>query len=255
MKSIITAPIIILIRPQMGENIGAVARAMSNFGLSELRLVAPRDGWPNQRANDMAAGGLNIIENAKIYPDFASAMVDIHCAYATTARSRDMNKRTTSPSEAMAEILANNQQQATNNRTAIVFGAERTGMENEDVVLCDAIINIPTSAENPSLNLGQAAVIIGYEWAKASIEFGVLSVEKNTRLHSTLQTPNSAPKGEYLGLFEQLENYLDQAEYFRTEQKKAIMWKNLRTMLLRGAWNEQEIRTMRGMLRALWERK
>lgn len=231
-------PVFILIRPQMGENIGAVARAMSNFGLSELRIVAPRDGWPNKKASEMAAGGLSIIENAKIYPDFASSMADIHVAYATTARPRDMVKRALPPEIAMQEVASIHQA----SKVAFVFGPERTGIENEEITLCDSIINIPTSTENSSLNLAQSSVILGYEWVKASSE------------KVKIRSQNIAEKQHFFEMFKQIENYLDKAEYFRTPHKKAIMWQNLRNMFLHGgAWNEQEIRTFRGMIRALWE--
>jgi tRNA/rRNA methyltransferase len=233
-------PIVILIRPQMGENIGAVARAMSNFGLCELRLVAPRDGWPSVRASEVAAGGKAIIENVKLYENFASSMADIHVGYATTARPRDMAKRVLSPEIALREIASF----ADNIKTALVFGPERTGIENEDVILCDNIITIPTNAENPSLNIAQSSVIIGYEWAKANIALP-------PHLPQAAKPP--APRQEYLLLFEQLEIYLDKADYFRTLHKKPIMWQNLRNMLLRGTWNEQEIRTFRGVMRSLWE--
>ncbi len=223
----------------MGENIGAAARAMANFGLKELRLVAPRDGWPNPKAKEMAAGGEAIIENAKLFPNFKAAMADINVAYATTARPRDMNKRVVSPNEAMKEVTHSSL------KTALVFGPERTGIENEEITLCDTIITIPTSPKNPSLNLGQSMVLLGYEWMKVSAECGMVSTEKEN---------NSAPKKEYFELFAHLEEYLDKSEYFRTENKKAIMWQNLRNMLIRGAWSEQEIRSFRGMLRSLWER-
>lgn len=235
-------PVVILIRPQMGENIGAVARAMSNFGLSELRIVAPRDGWPNQKAIEMAAGAESIITDAKLYDNFASAMADINIAYATTARPRDMNKRVIEPAQAMQEITIKYIAQ----NVALVFGPERAGIENEEITLCDSIITIPTDAKNRSLNLAQSSVIIGYEWLKASAELEAQSDEEKQQI--------PAPKSDIFGLFDQLESYLDKAEYFRVEQKKPIMWQNLKNMLLRGAWNEQEIRTFRGMLRSLWER-
>ena len=256
-------PIFILIRPQMGENIGAVARAMSNFGLSELRIVAPRDGWPNKKASEMAAGGLSIIENAKIYDDFASSMADIHVAYATTARPRDMVKRLLPPEIAMQEAtkLANSA------KIAFVFGPERTGLENGEITLCDNIISIATAHENPSLNLAQCSVIIGYEWLKASSEFSASVIASDCKERGNLENYKSwiasaclvsdepATKQHFFEMFKQLEDYLDKCEYFRTEHKKTIMWQNLRNMFLHGgAWNEQEIRTFRGMIRALWER-
>ncbi len=235
-------PVVILIRPQMGENIGAVARAMSNFGLNELRIVAPRDGWPNPKAVEMSAGAESIITDAKLYNDFAASMADINIAYATTARPRDMNKRVIEPAQAMQEISTKYKAQ----NVALVFGPERAGIENEEITLCDSIITIPTGEKNRSLNLAQSSVIIGYEWLKASAESGERSMEDNQQI--------PAAKSDIFGLFDQLESYLDKAEYFRVEQKKPIMWQNLKNMLLRGAWNEQEIRTFRGMLRSLWER-
>ncbi len=234
------SPVVILIRPQMGENIGAVARAMSNFGLSELRIVAPRDGWPNPKAVEMAAGAESIIADAKIYENFVTSMVDINIAYATTARPRDMNKRVLEPAQAMQEIATNNRQ-----NIALVFGPERTGIENEEITLCDNIITIPTDAKNKSLNIAQSSVIIGYEWLKANTQKKVIK---------EINTNAPALKSDIFGLFDQLESYLDKAEYFRVEQKKPIMWQNLKNMLMRAQWSEQEIRTFRGMLRSLWER-
>lgn len=236
------APVVILIRPQMGENIGAVARAMSNFGLSELRLVAPRDGWPNKKALDMASRGKDIVEAAKVYEDFRAAMADIKLAYATTARPRDMAKPVLAPDAAMRAVAAG----SASGKTAIVFGPERTGMENEELVLCDGIITIPTSDKNPSLNLAQSSVIVGYEWQKARGEQGIAAEKK---------TDETAPKEDFFELFSQLENYLDQTNYFRVASKKPLMWQNLRNMLLRGAWSAQEVRSFRGMLRALWEKR
>lgn len=233
-------PIVILIRPQMGENIGAVARAMSNFGLNELRIVAPRDGWPNPKSVEMAAGAEYIINDTKIYETFAESMADINIAYATTARPRDMNKRVVEPAQAMAEISARS-----TDKIALVFGPERAGIENEEITLCDSIITIPTDTKNKSLNLAQSSVIIGYEWLKANL---------SNKENSEITNKSPAPKSDIFGLFEQLESYLDKAEYFRVEQKKPVMWQNLKNMLLRGQWSEQEIRTFRGMLRSLWER-
>jgi tRNA/rRNA methyltransferase len=271
-------PIITLIRPQMGENIGAVARAMANFGLTELRLVAPRDGWPNQRAWEVSSGAGHILDAAKLYPDIPAALADIHTAYATTARGRDIAKRAVSPQEAVAEIYASNphpnllakrekkltspsplQREGWDEgfiKTAILFGPERTGLENDDVALADAFITIPTTPDYFSLNLAQAVVILGYEWFKArSAECRVPSVEcgKENDLHSTLYTPHSATKSEWTGLFDQLESYLDEAKFFRVAEKKEIMWNNIRNMLLRGRFSSQEISTLRGMLRVMWE--
>jgi tRNA/rRNA methyltransferase len=202
----------------------------------------------------MAAGAEYIINSAKIYANFTEAMADINIAYATTARPRDMNKRVVTPEIALKEIAGLYAPPSPNLpqkereflRAALVFGPERAGMENWEITLCDSIITIPTGEKNRSLNLAQSAVIIGYEWQKASVECGVSSVEDKEIM--------PAPKSDMFGLFDQLESYLDRAEYFRVAQKKPVMWQNLKNMLLRGRWSEQEIRTFRGMLRSLWER-
>ena len=235
-------PSIILIRPQMGENIGAVARAMSNFGLKELRIVAPRDGWPNPKAVEMAAGAESIIHAAAIYPDFKAAMHDIQLAYATTARPRDMEKRVVEPKVAMEEIKNHSDNEI---KIALVFGPERSGIANEEITLCDTIITSPTSEENRSLNIAQSAVIIGYEWFCAQPHTANIQQD----------LPEIAPQEEWHGLFGQLEAYLDAADYFRVLHKKPIMWQNLQNMLLRSRLSAQEVRTFRGMFRSLWERR
>ena len=265
-------PCIILIRPQMGENIGAVARAMSNFGLDELRIVAPRDGWPNAQAKSVAGAGGYVIDNAKIYDDFVSAMADIQRTYATTARPRDIIKPVLTPAEAMAEIvppplggrLGGGHSCADGEdapppwpspyrgvKVALVFGPERTGMENEDLLLCDVIVTIPTDEKNHSLNLAQSSVVMGYEWFKHA----GCAAQSNTKKHTqyAAHTPEHipAPREDMMGLFGQLEEYLDEVDYFRVAQKKPLMWQNLQNMLLRGQWTDQEVRTFRGMLRSL----
>lgn len=235
------APVVILVRPQMGENIGAVARAMTNFGLKELRLVAPRDGWPNRKATEMAAGALHIIQGAKVFATFAEATADIQRVYATTARPRDMEKQVLEPAEAMALMT---EQQQGGWSCALVYGPERTGLENEEIAMCDTLITIPTSPENSSLNLAQACVVVGYEWWRrqgAKVPAQAL--------------PEVAPKEDWQGLFGQLEQYLDEVNYYRVAEKKVIMWQNLQTMFLRAQWSAQEVRSMRGLLRAIWEQK
>lgn len=233
-------PIVILVRPQLPENIGAAARAMSNFGLSELRLVAPREGWPHQRARETASGGEAVIDAAKAFPDFASATADIHLACATTARSRDMEKKVLAP-PALVKALRTHK----NKKIAFVFGPERTGLENEEIVLCDLLITIPTAPKHSSLNLAQSVAVLSYEWFM-----------QNQKPSTVLKTPQKiAPKGDWQGLFQQLEDYLDQTSYFRVAHKKPLMWQNLQNMLLRANLNPQEVRTLRGMIRALWEKR
>lgn len=234
------APAVILVRPQMGENIGAVARAMSNFGLSELRLVAPRDGWPNRKAAEMASGGLSIIEKVRVFDRFADALSDMHQVYATTARLRDMEKPVLPPADAMEQLCGAMEQW----RTALVFGPERTGLENEEVAQCNTLITIPTAPENSSLNLAQSMVILGYEWWRRQ---GAPAVQR--------ALPEVAPREDWNGLLGQLERYLDQADFYRVADKKTVMWQNVQAMMLRAPWSAQEVRSMRGMLRAIWEKR
>ncbi len=229
-------PIIVLIRPQMGENIGAVARAMANFGLLELRLVAPRDGWPNPQAEAMAAGATDILANTKVYDDVAAALADTTRAYATTARPRELEKRVVTPSETMTEMHSADV-------CALVFGPERTGLTNEDLSWCDAIVTIPTSTDYSSLNLAQSVVVMGYEWFK----------QQRAPSDQPPAESQAAPLEQYEQLFRRLEGYLDQSDFFKVPEKKIGMWLNIKTMLLRGRFTEQEIRTMHGMLRALAE--
>lgn len=241
------APVIILVHPQLGENIGAVARAMANFGFKELRLVAPRDGWPNEKARHMASGAENIIDAAKLFPDFNAAMSDIHIAYATTARPRDMEKRTVTPDEAMRELQRDK-------NIAFVFGPERTGLENDHIVMCDALITIPTAPEKTSLNLAQSMVVVGYEWWKQGSEVrGQGSEKKNIPEPRPPNPAPPAPKAHWNALFDQIDTYLEETDYYRVDHKKEVMWQNMRNMFLRGNWSEQEIRTFRGMLRILYE--
>lgn len=245
-------PVIILIRPQLGENIGAVARAMANFGLSELRLVAPRDGWPNQRAIEVSSGAGHIIEAAKLFPDFTSATADMQMLYATTARPRDMEKRVVTPQTAALETTSSP------HRSAFIFGPERTGLENEEIAASDAIITIPTSTNHSSLNLAQSVVVMGYEYFQSSLRAQRSNPESESWIASSPAAPRNdnkrATKAEWQGLFSQLEAYLDETNYYRVDHKKPIMWQNLQTMLLRGTWSTQELRSFRGMLRAIWER-
>ena len=237
------APVVILVNPQMGENIGAVARAMANFGLSELRLVAPRDGWPNPKATSTAASAEHVLRAATVYPDLPAAMAGVHMAYATTARPRDMEKRVVEPHEAAAQMAKSTREGLT---CAIVFGPERTGLTNEDTGLCDTIVSIPTAPEYRSLNIAQSSIIMGYEWLRA------IGMEGASQ---TRELPVPAPREEFIGLLDQLEGYLDTSKYFRVEDKKAVMWQNMQNMLLRAQWSSQEIQTFRGMLRCIWERR
>lgn len=225
-------PKIILVRPQMGENIGAVARAMSNFGLCELRIVAPRDGWPNEAAVAMASGAAPIIHAAQLYATVPEALADIQHAYATTARPRDVEKRVVTPKEAVCEIATSGEQ------VAFVFGPERTGLENDDLSWCRTIVTIPT-AENASLNLAQSAVLMGYEWWQQAGKGLDVSPSE------------AATTEQYEQFFTRLESSLDESDFFKVPAKKAGMMLNLKAMFLRAGHTEQELRTLHGILSAL----
>ena len=231
---------IVLVRPQMGENIGAAARAMANFGVRDLRLVAPRDGWPNPKASDMAGRALNIIDDATVHESTAASLADCQFVLATTARDRVMNLPVMDMREAMAELFA---RAGRGERCAVMFGPERTGLENEDIIHANAVVSIPVSAEYASLNLGQAVVVACYEWMMAS----------GGKLPQGEGEP-AAPREVLEGLFGQLEGALDHVNFWRVAEKKEVMWRNIRAGLTRAALTAQEVATWRGIIKALSER-
>lgn len=238
------APSIILVRPQMGENIGAAARAMANFNLSNLRLVAPRDGWPNPKASDTAGHALTLIDDATIYPTAPEAVADCQFILATTARTRALNLPVLDVREAMQEAARVTK---SGGKTGILFGPERTGLENEDTLLANAVVTIPVSERYPSLNIAQAVVVTCYEWHMIHREDRP-SIAPHLPLYAT------APHSMLNGLFGQLEAALDAVNFWRVPEKKAMMWQNLRVSLLRAGFTEQEIATWRGVIRALTKR-
>ena len=236
-------PAILLIRPQMGENIGAAARVMANFGLSDLRLVAPRDGWPNPKAADMVAKALPIIDDAKTFDAAREAVHDMQFVLATSARGRSMNTPSMDAREAMQEIAA---RAGRGEKCAIMFGPERTGLENEDIAVADALVSIPVSPEYASLNLAQAVAVLAYEWkiCSASAEDGVPP--------KTNESPHThAPRAELLGLFDQFETALDDINFWRVPEKKEGMWLNIRATLLRAGMSSAEVATWRGIIKGL----
>jgi tRNA/rRNA methyltransferase len=238
-----SAPAVILSHPQMGENIGAAARAMKNFGLSDLRLIAPQCGWPNERAQVLASGAGDIIEAAKLFDTAAAALSDIQLAFATTARGRDVLREILTPEAAARRLRVAARE---NLATAILFGGERAGLDNEEMSLADAAITIPT-AEFPSLNLGQAVLLIGYEWLKSADETPA------SRTRKTIGAP--ASRADLVGLFEHLERELDAAQFLYPPEKKETMVHNMRAMILRSHLSDQEVRTIRGMIVALVRNK
>ena len=235
-------PAIILVYPQMGENIGAVARAMLNFGLTDLRLVRPRDGWPNPRAEANAAGADIVLEQAQLHDTVEAAVADLHLVYASTARPRDMVKDVATP-EAAARSLR--EAVAAGRRTGVLLGRESTGLDNDAIALADAVLNVPTNPGFSSLNLGMAALLIGYEWFIAA-DHTPPSVLKDDR-------SRPATKAELLGLFEHLESELDACGFLRVEEKRPSMVRNLRNLFQRARLTEQEVRTLRGVITGLAE--
>jgi tRNA/rRNA methyltransferase len=234
-------PVIILVEPQMGENIGMVARAMANFGLAELRLVNPRDGWPNEKAQAAASRADHVIEGTKVYDTVEAAVADLNFVYATTARERDGFKPVRSPVVA-AEALRSRFRAGEG--TGILFGRERWGLTNEEVALADEIVTFPVNPAFASLNIAQAVLLMSYEWMKSGMEdVGAVAFQ------ATEQRPST--KEQLFGLFDQLEDALDSRGYFHPVEKKTRMIDNLRAVLSRRSFTEQEISVLRGVISSL----
>lgn len=232
-------PVIVLVRPQLGENIGKAARAMLNFGLTEMRLVAPRDGWPNPAAGPAAAGADIVLEHARVFDTLAEAVSDCANVYATTVRKRGVTKPVVTPEQAAAEIHAQP------GRSAYVFGPERSGLETDDVALARAILTVPINPEFASLNLAQAVILCAYEWSKGA------RLEQPT-LEEILPP---APQEELEGLIGHFETLLGSTTYFFPEDRAAATRRTLRNMLTKPGWNALEVRTFRGVLSALEGRR
>lgn len=228
-------PIIVLVRPQLGENIGKAARAMLNFGLTEMRLVEPRDGWPNPAAGPAASGADAVLAEAQVYATTAEAVADCAHVYATTVRKRGVTKPVVTPEEAAREIHA----QA--GRSAILFGPERSGLETEDVALARAILTVPINPEFGSLNLAQAVILCAYEWSK--------NADLVQPTQEELLPP--AEQAELEGLIGHFEALLEPCGYFRPESRAEATRRTLRTLLTKPGWNHLEVRTLRGVLSAL----
>ena len=232
-------PVIVLVRPQLGENIGKAARAMLNFGLTELRLVTPRDGWPNPSAGPAAAGADEVLHGAVVYPTLAEAVADCSHVFATTVRKRGVTKPVLTPEEAAREI------HVASGRCAIVFGAERSGLETEDVALARAIITVPVNPEFASLNLAQAVILCAYEWSK----------NQNLAQPPAEELLPPAPQAELEGMIGQMESMLDARNYFYPPARAEATRLTLRNMLTKPGWNHLEVRTMRGVLSTLEKRE
>ena len=228
-------PVIVLVRPQLGQNIGKAARAILNFGLTEMRLVAPRDGWPNPEAGPSASGADVILEQAEVFGSAQEAIADCSQVFASTVRRRDLVMPVLRPEE-MAERIA-----ASPERSAILFGPERSGLETEDVALAQAIVTVPINPEFGSLNLAQAVILLAYEWSKRS--------ELAQPTAKELEPP--APHGELDGLIRQLEEELDAKGYFHPPSRTRATRNTLRTIFTKTGWSSREIKAVRGVIRAL----
>jgi tRNA/rRNA methyltransferase len=245
------APVVILVRPQLADNIGMVARAMANFGLEELRLVDPRDGWPNEKARIAASGANFIVDDAEAHPTLASAMSGLNWIAATSARQRDLAKPVLTPEQAIAEVAG---RIAEGQRCGILFGPERNGLETEEIANADAQVLAPVNPAFASLNLAQAVLLMSYEWMKQAGQ-GTLGrvTTYEAPLEPGLRLRGSQPAGkeELLGFFEHLERELDAKGFFSAPEKRPSMVRNMRTMFTRMGATQQEIRTLRGIVKAL----
>lgn len=233
-------PAFILVRPQMGENIGAAARAMWNFGLDRMRIVAPRDGWPNQRAVVMASGAGRLLDEAGIYDTVAQAAGDCTYVFATTARQRDMTKPVVSPERAMQQAR---EKIAQGQKVAVLFGPENAGLDNNDIARADAIISVPVNPEFPSLNLAQCVLLTGYEWQRKSCDI----------THETMEMAGTewAPVIEVETLAQHFEQRLETAGFFFPLSKAASMKLNLRNLWSRMPLTRADVQMLHGILRQM----
>ena len=228
-------PVIVLVRPQLGQNIGKAARAMLNFGLTEMRLVAPRDGWPNPDAGPAASGADIVLEQAQVFETVEQAIADCSLVFASTVRRRDLVMPVVGP-EAMAGQIA-----ASPERCAILFGPERSGLETDDVALASAIVTVPINPEFGSLNLAQAVILLAYEWSKRS----------DLSQPTAKEAEAPAPHGELEGMIQQLNEELEAKGYFYPPARTEATKNTLRTIFTKAGWSSREVKAVRGLVRAL----
>jgi tRNA/rRNA methyltransferase len=245
------APAVILVNPQLGENIGTAARAMANFALDDLRLVNPRDGWPSEKALGAAAGASRVIEQARVYADCREAVGELNFVYATTARPRDMIKEVMSPEGAARDMRDRIDR---GQKVGVMFGRERWGLENDEVALADVIVTAPVVPTFASLNIAQAVLLVGYEWYKLS----ATSLGMGTGQSPPIERPGlrmagtrPATRAELLGLFGHLEAELEAAGFFKSPNMRPTMVRNLHNIFHRAGLAEQEVRSLRGVIASL----
>ena len=230
-----TGPAFVLVRPQLGENIGAAARAMLNFGCTDLRLVAPRDGWPNPAAGPAAAGADEVLAGARVFADIADAVADRTHVYATTVRRREVTKPVLSPVQAAPAMAGE--------RAAVLFGAERSGLETDDVALARTILTVPVNPGFSSLNLAQAVLLVAYEVGQAG--------ERLSQPTARQDDDRPAPQVELEGMLSQIDAMLEPKAYFWPPDRGPVTRRTLRTLLTQPRWTANQVRTFRGVLSAL----
>jgi tRNA/rRNA methyltransferase len=245
-KAILGGPCVILVEPQLGENIGTAARAMLNFGLTDMRIVNPRDGWPSEKAQTSSSGADLVIDNVQVFDTTEEAVADLNVLYATTARPRDMFKREVRPREAAYEMR---EAMAGEGRVGILFGAERHGLSNADVTLAQAVIAIPVNPAYASLNLAQAVLMVAYEWFQSGEPLAEDHVGGRARLGNKVEP--MASNEDIVHLFEHLESELDRSGFLRPPEKRPNMVKNLRNIFQKAQLRDQEVRTLRGVIKSL----
>lgn len=241
------APVVILVRPQLGENIGMCARAMLNCAVTEMRIVAPRDGWPNPAAVSAASGASSVLDQAKIYQTTEEAVADLEYVFATTARGRDLAKDVYMAEAAAKKIRSANM--GGKQKCGVLFGPERTGLENDDIALANAILNIPLNPGFSSLNLAQAVLLVCYSWLAAENPFRTEEVAQD------LGETSPATKAEIDNLMQQLEDELDKGGFFRSPDQKPTIIRNIRNFFFRSGITQQETRTMHGIFSCLTGKK
>lgn len=232
-------PAFVLIRPQMGENIGAAARAMWNFGLDRMRITSPRDGWPNQKAVAMASGAGRLLDEAQMCADTAEAIGDCTYVYATTARPRELTKPVLTPAHAMKDAA---QRIANGEKIAVLFGPERSGMENDDIAKANAIISVPVNPDFPSLNLAQCVLLTAYEWRQATFE----AVPETVNLESPW-----ASHQEMQALADHYEDRMEDAGFFYPAHKAPNMKMNLRNLWSRMPLTRADVQMLHGIMRQM----
>jgi tRNA/rRNA methyltransferase len=235
-------PAIILVRPQLGENIGKAARAMLNFGLTDMRIVAPRDGWPNPSAGPAAAGADTVLNRARIYDSTAAAVADCRHVFATTVRKRGVHKAVLSPEVAMRDAVGFDYQ------IGILFGPERSGLASEDVDLARTILTVPVNPEFGSLNLAQAVLLVAYEWSRARSQPLAMPTRSD-------QSSAPATQADLEGLVAHLESALEGTRFFYPEDRLEATKRTLRSVLTRPGWNAEEVQILRGVIASLVKKR